>query len=123
MVQALFSVTLVTLSAAAALFVLNLAYTGSHRRVLLRRFQHSDRGLPRPASAGHRSGNFAAQKLRQGPVRRHVWRARCSALYSVLGWLGAPTFYDKLLCVPPLNLLVQPLDRAGAAAGSTVPAS
>jgi TPR repeat protein len=29
--------------------------------------------------------------------------------------MGAPTFYDKLLCVPPLNLLVQPLDRAGAA--------
>ena len=28
------------------------------------------------------------------------------ALYSVLGWMGAPTFYDKLLCVPPLNLLV-----------------
>ena len=36
-------------------------------------------------------------------------------LYSVLGWMGAPTFYDKLLCVPPLNLMVQPLDRAGAA--------
>ena len=37
------------------------------------------------------------------------------ALYSGLDWMGAPTFYDKLLCVPPLNLLVQPLDRAGAA--------
>jgi TPR repeat protein len=33
----------------------------------------------------------------------------------VLGWLGLPAFYDKLLCVPPLNLMVPVLDRAGAA--------
>jgi hypothetical protein len=32
-------------------------------------------------------------------------------LYSVLGWFGVPTFYDKLLCVPPLNLTVRFLDR------------
>lgn len=32
-------------------------------------------------------------------------------LYSLLGALGAPTFYDKLLCVPLLNLSVQQIDR------------
>jgi hypothetical protein len=32
-------------------------------------------------------------------------------LYSLLDLLGAPTFYDKLLCVPLLNLSVQALDR------------
>ena len=32
------------------------------------------------------------------------------ALYSILGAFGAPTFYDKLLCVPLLNLSVRGLD-------------
>ena len=33
------------------------------------------------------------------------------ALYWLLGALGVPTFYDKLLCVPLLNLSVQAIDR------------
>ena len=33
------------------------------------------------------------------------------ALYSLLGAIGVPTFYDKLLCVPLLNLSVQRIDR------------
>jgi Na+-translocating ferredoxin:NAD+ oxidoreductase RnfD subunit len=33
-------------------------------------------------------------------------------LYSLLGALGLPTFYDKLLCVPLLNLAVPAIDRA-----------
>ena len=32
-------------------------------------------------------------------------------LYSLLGLLGMPTFYDKLLCVPLLNLAVPSIDR------------
>jgi len=32
-------------------------------------------------------------------------------LYSLLSAFGAPTFYDKLLCVPLLNLSVQWIDR------------
>ncbi len=32
-------------------------------------------------------------------------------LYALLGALGVPTFYDKLLCVPLLNLSVQGIDR------------
>ena len=32
-------------------------------------------------------------------------------LYTLLGALGAPTFYDKLLCVPLLNLSVIAIDR------------
>ena len=31
-------------------------------------------------------------------------------LYSLLGAIGAPTFYDKLLCVPLLNLSVRRID-------------
>lgn len=33
------------------------------------------------------------------------------ALYTLLGALGAPTFYDKLLCVPLLNLSVIAIDN------------
>ena len=32
-------------------------------------------------------------------------------LYTILDLLGSPTFYDKLLCVPLLNLSVQWIDR------------
>ena len=32
-------------------------------------------------------------------------------LYALLGAIGVPTFYDKLLCVPLLNLSVQAIDR------------
>ena len=32
-------------------------------------------------------------------------------LYALLGAVGAPTFYDKLLCVPLLNLSVRWIDR------------
>ena len=35
-----------------------------------------------------------------------------AALYVVLGRAGVPTFYDKLLLVPVLNLSIQLLDRA-----------
>ena len=39
-------------------------------------------------------------------------------LYGLLSAMGLPTFYDKLLCVPLLNLLVPSIDRAVAALGS-----
>ena len=32
-------------------------------------------------------------------------------LYLLLGWLGAPTFYDKLLQVPLMNLMIKRIDR------------
>ena len=34
------------------------------------------------------------------------------ALFALLGQVGVPTFYDKLLAVPLLNLLIQMIDRA-----------
>src|SRR5438093_7665882 len=33
------------------------------------------------------------------------------ALYYVLGRIGAPTFYDKLLAVPLMNLTIKAIDR------------
>jgi len=38
-------------------------------------------------------------------------------LYALLGTLGLPTFYDKLLCVPLLNLAVPAIDRGVGAIG------
>jgi hypothetical protein len=38
-------------------------------------------------------------------------------LYGLLGSMGLPTFYDKLLCVPLLNLLVPSIDRMVQALG------
>jgi hypothetical protein len=113
-VQALFSVTLVTLAAAAALFVMNLVYTGStglyyfvDSNIPIAVFLGLHLLVTDPATSPRR--NFG--KVLFGAM----YGALVFSLYAVLGWMGAPTFYDKLLCVPPLNLLVQPLDRAGAA--------
>jgi hypothetical protein len=43
-----------------------------------------------------------------------LYGAGVFALYALLGAAGAPTFYDKLLCVPLLNLSVRAID-AGVA--------
>jgi Na+-translocating ferredoxin:NAD+ oxidoreductase RnfD subunit len=40
------------------------------------------------------------------------------ALYAILGALALPTFYDKLLCVPLLNLAVPGIDRWVRAIGA-----
>ncbi|MCC7032504.1 MAG: hypothetical protein IT179_06670 [Acidobacteria bacterium] len=43
------------------------------------------------------------------------------ASYEWLNALGAPTFYDKLLCVPLLNLIVPAIDRAVRSAPLRLP--
>jgi TPR repeat protein len=113
-VQGLFSVTLVTLSAAAMLYVLNVVYTGStglyyfidfniHPAVFL--------GLhllvTDPATSPRK--NFG--KVIFGAA----YGAGVFGLYGLLDGMGAPQFYDKLLFVPVLNLTVRALDRASIA--------
>ena len=44
-----------------------------------------------------------------------LYGAGVFALYSLLGAFGAPTFYDKLLSVPLLNLSVRWIDRVAGA--------
>lgn len=119
-VQALFSVTLVTLSAASALLVLNLAYTGSTGL-----YYFVDSTIPIAVFLGlHLLVTDPATSPRSG-VGKVIFGAMYGALvfwlYDLLGRLGMPTFYDKLLCVPPLNLLVPPLDRLGAAIQARMP--
>lgn len=109
-VQALFSVTLVTLSAAASLYALNLAYT--HTTGL---YYFVDTNIPAAVFLGlHLLVTDPATSPRKSfgkIVFGAGYGAAVFVLYWVLGYFGAPTFYDKLLCVPPLNLTVRALDR------------
>ena len=118
-VQGLFSVTSVTLSAAAMLYVLNVAYTGSTGM-----YQFIDTNIPPavflvlhllvtdPATSPKK--NFGRLIFGAG------YGAGVFAIYGLLGALVAPEFYDKLLCVPFLNLTVRFLDRASVALSAWV---
>ena len=109
-VQALFSVTLVTLSAAASLYVLNLAYTGTTGV-----YHFIDTNIPPAVFLGlHLLVTDPATSPRKTfgkIVFGSAYGVGVFGIYGLLGWLGAPTFYDKLLCVPVLNLTVRALDR------------
>jgi hypothetical protein len=107
-------VTLVTMSGAAALYVLNLVYTGStgtymfidtniHPAVFLGLYLL----ITDPATSPRK--NFG--KVIFGAA----YGAGIFALVPLLESLGAPVFYDKLLCVPLLNVTVRALDRLSVA--------
>jgi hypothetical protein len=113
-VQALFSVTLVTLSAAAALYLLNVVYTGSTGMYLFIDFNIHPAvflGLhllvTDPATSPRK--NFGKA------IFGAAYGAGVFGLFALLTHQGVPEFYDKLLCVPALNLTVRALDRASIA--------
>src|SRR5579862_4821655 len=113
-VQALFSVTLVTLSAAATLLLLNAVYTSSTGM-----YQFIDFNIHPAVFLGlHLLVTDPATSPRKN-LGKAIFGAGYGAgvfvLYGMLESLGAPTFYDKLLCVPALNLTVRALDRASIA--------
>jgi len=112
-VQALFSVTLVTLSAAASLYALNVAYTG-HTGL----YYFVDTNIPAAVFLGLHllvTDPATSPKKNFGKIVFGAgYGVLVFGLYWFLGLFGAPTFYDKLLCVPPLNLTVRALDRASA---------
>ena len=113
-VQALFSVTLVTLSAAAMLYLLNVIYTGSTGV-----YYFVDSNIPAAVFLGlHLLVTDPATSPRRDLgkiIFGALYGAGVFGIYTGLSMIGAPTFYDKLLCVPPLNLTVQFLDRAAVA--------
>ncbi|HVS18982.1 MAG TPA: hypothetical protein VMT18_10315, partial [Planctomycetota bacterium] len=110
-VQYLFSVTLMTLSAMVALVGLNLAYTGTTGV-----YQFVDTNVPIAVFLGlHLLMTDPATSPRSN-VGRMIFGAFYGVgsfyFYSVLRDWGAPEFYDKLMTVPLLNLSVQVIDRA-----------
>ena len=113
-VQALFNVTLVTLCAGAALFALNLLYTHATGT-----YHFVDSNIPVAVFLGlHLLVTDPATSPRTNlgkVVFGGFYGAGVFAAYGALSWFGAPEFYDKLLCVPILNLSVRALDRASEA--------
>ena len=99
-----FSITPVTAAAAATLFGAQRALQRRDRRALLRRLRDSVGGVPRAAPAGHRSVDLAAHAARARDLRRALRRGRRSRSTRCSAPSALPTFYDKLLCVPLLNL-------------------
>lgn len=109
-VQYLFAVTLMTLSAAATLAALGLAYTwttGSYWFVLT--------NVSAPVFLGmHLLMTDPATSPRSGSGRvlfGVLYGALTFALYGMLSSADLPTVYDKLLPIPILNLLVRAIDR------------
>jgi hypothetical protein len=113
-VQYLFSVTLMTFAAAAALWVLNLVYTQ-----ITGVYFFVDVGIPIAVFVGlHLLVTDPSTSPRTNVGRvifGSVYGLSVAALYTLLELGGAPQFYDKLLCVPLLNLSVQIIDRIAGA--------
>jgi len=117
-VQYLFSVTLVTLMSALALIGLNLAYTGATGTYFF-----VDSNIPIAVFLGlHLLITDPATSPRTAigkAIFGLLYGSGVFAMYGILGWIGAPTFYDKLLCVPVLNLMVPMIDAAARKFRST----
>jgi hypothetical protein len=106
-----FAITAVTASAAVTLFLLSAVYanvTGVPYFV--------DSEIPSAVFLGLHLLVTDPSTSPRTPLGRAIFGVMYGlgvfALYSILGALGMPTFYDKLLCVPLLNLAVPSIDRA-----------
>ncbi|HEY4361140.1 MAG TPA: hypothetical protein VGN17_09235 [Bryobacteraceae bacterium] len=110
-VQGLFSVTLVTLSAAGMLYALNVFYT--HTTGM---YQFIDFNIHPAVFLGlHLLVTDPATSPRKNFGKVIFGAAYGASVFALVGWLGSLAFYDKLLCVPVLNLTVRALDRLSVA--------
>lgn len=114
--QILFGVVRMTLSAVVSLYGFSLAYmavTGT--------YFFYDAHIPLPVFLGMHLLFTDPSTSPRTEVGRIVfgmlYAAAIAVLYVVLGSLGVPTFYDKLLPVPILNLMVRRIDAFVAAGG------
>ena len=105
-----FSITLVAGSAAAVLFALSALYAAS---MGVPYFLDSE--IPTAVFLGLHLLVTDPSTSPRTPLGKTVFGVLYGVgvfgLYALLGAAGAPTFYDKLLCVPLLNLSVQRIDR------------
>jgi len=109
--QFLFGVTSMTLSAVAATYAFGLIYHASTGIYFF-----YDSYIPISVFLGmHLLFNDPSTSPRTELGRIFygaLYGLSCVALYELLGTAGMPTFYDKLLQVPLLNLSIQGIDRA-----------
>lgn len=110
-VQYFFATTLMTLSAAAVLYLLNQVHTG-----FTGVYHFTDVNISAAVFLGF---HLLVTDPKTSP-RTHSGKALFGALYgvgiwvgySVLGDMGLPQFYDKLLPIPILNLCVRAIDQS-----------
>lgn len=109
-VMYLFSITLVAGMAALVLFGLSALYSASTGVPYF-----IDAEIPAAVFLGLHLLISDPSTSPRTPVGKAIFGTAYGlgvfALYHLLGELGVPTFYDKLLCVPLLNLLVPAIDR------------
>ncbi len=105
-----FSITLIAGSAAIALFGLSALYSASTGVPYF-----IDSEIPTAVFLGLHLLVTDPSTSPRTPLGKALFGALYGmgvfVLYAVLGAVGVPTFYDKLLCVPLLNLSVQRIDR------------
>jgi len=113
-VQFFFNVTLLTLAAAGTLYVMNLVYTQ-----VTGVYQFLDTNIPIAVFLGlHLLMTDPSTTPRTDAGRiifGTLYGAANFVLYDALANIGAPEFYDKLLPVPILNLMVPLIDRVSRA--------
>ena len=109
--QFLFGVTTMTMSAVLTTYLFGLAYfaaTGT--------YYFFDSYIPIAVFLGMHllfTDPSTAPRTEPGRIIFGVLYGLCTiALYALLGVAGVPTFYDKLLQVPLLNLSIKGIDRA-----------
>jgi TPR repeat protein len=113
--QFLFGVTMMTLPAVLTTYLFSVAYlaaTGS--------YFFFDSNVPIAVFLGMHllfTDPSTSPKSELGRILFGItYGLSVVALYAVLDWAGAPTYYDKLLQVPIMNLLVKQYDRVGRSA-------
>ena len=115
-----FAITLVAGAAAAVLFGLSALYAAATGIPYF-----IDSEIPTAVFLGLHLLVTDPSTSPRSPVGKAIfgvlYGAGVFALYALLGALGAPTFYDKLLSVPLLNLCVPWIDRLAAALQARAP--
>ncbi len=105
-----FSITLVAGTAAAVLFGLSALYSAAQGVPYF-----VDSEIPAAVFLGLHLLVTDPSTSPRSPLGKTIFGAGYGlgvfGLYAVLGAIGAPTFYDKLLAVPLLNLSVRGIDR------------
>ncbi len=119
--QILFGVARMTMSAVVTLVAISAAYSATTGTYLF-----FDAHIPVPVFLGmHLLFTDPATSPRRGPGRLlfgALYAAGVAAFFVILAWVDAPTYFDKLLPLPILNLMARRIDALTAREGAAPPA-